>query len=254
MVLWVTMWVTMAFALGLLAGMVGGDSWELGLASVGSGAAIIAIVTLRLGAQWAGAGFAVAFGILGGFQLAGHLVVVYAGLLLAFFIIGRLVDSRLVALGSREPQRELRALNPTHRRPSSLEMVVEREFGRARRQELPLVVVSFSLDRGTWNPFAARHTLTSVARILSRHLRNSDALGYVPGRRVVVVLPQTTPQEASGLINRLVENLDQVTQGRIRMGMAAFPKHGVTWTQLKLLARERESPLTQVPSPVGVRR
>jgi diguanylate cyclase (GGDEF)-like protein len=93
----------------------------------------------------------------------------------------------------------------THR---SLDRRIEAEITRAERMERPLTLAILDIDR--FRAINQRHgypvgdgVLRSLALLLRRRLRRSDILGRFGGDRIAILLPETVPDMAEELFDRI---------------------------------------------------
>jgi diguanylate cyclase (GGDEF)-like protein len=93
----------------------------------------------------------------------------------------------------------------THR---ALDRRIEAEVARADRMERPLTLAIIDIDR--FRALNQRHgypvgdgVLRSLALLLRRRLRRSDIIGRFGGDRIAILLPETTPDLAEELFDRI---------------------------------------------------
>ncbi len=127
------------------------------------------------------------------------------------------------------------------------EELAAREFGRVRRYERPLTLLSLKVADG-YPPPAVSRQVDEVANMVSSYLRQTDLLGRTAGGRLLVLLPETSREDVSGLIARLGTVLPEAKQGLV-LGIASFPEDDVTWVGLCALAQESEAPFHQQVTP-----
>ena len=131
------------------------------------------------------------------------------------FLVKPVPANRLrVAVASRaERRRTLRALiaqDPltgllTHR---IFDRRIEAEISRAERMDRPLTLAILDIDR--FRALNQRHgypvgdgVLRSLALLLRRRLRRSDLIGRFGGDRIAILLPETVPDMAEELFDRI---------------------------------------------------
>jgi diguanylate cyclase (GGDEF)-like protein len=131
------------------------------------------------------------------------------------FLVKPVPANRLrVAVASRaERRRTLRALiaqDPltgllTHR---TFDRRIEVEISRAERMDRPLTLAILDIDR--FRALNQRHgypvgdgVLRSLALLLRRRLRRSDLIGRFGGDRITILLPETVPDMAEELFDRI---------------------------------------------------
>jgi len=123
------------------------------------------------------------------------------------------------------------------------EELAAREFGRVRRYERPLTLLSLAVVDG-YPPLAVRRQVDEVAELVSSFLRQTDLLGRSACGRLLVMLPETSREDVSGLIARLGTVLPEEKHGLV-LGIASFPQDDVTWVGLRAFAEESEVPFHQ---------
>ncbi|MFY9167473.1 MAG: sensor domain-containing diguanylate cyclase [Desulfomonilia bacterium] len=92
----------------------------------------------------------------------------------------------------------------------AMERALSREMGRARRYEGRLSVVFIDLDdfkkvNDTLGHDNGDELLTYAAAIMRRMVRQTDLVSRFAGDEFVIILPETSPQEAEHLIHRMQE-------------------------------------------------
>jgi lipopolysaccharide/colanic/teichoic acid biosynthesis glycosyltransferase len=80
--------------------------------------------------------------------------------------------------------------------------------------------------------------LARLARALVPSLRRSDVIIRLVTDRLAVVLPRADARVADAIIARALTGVEAA----VFVGIATFPKDGLTWAALKEVARERERP------------
>jgi hypothetical protein len=112
-----------------------------------------------------------------------------------------------------------------------------REIDRARRHSRSLTMVTLSSKSGS-SP-----EVTSVARLLSAHIRESDVLSHDRDGRLLLIVPEASSPDCLALLKRLaVARFDDVV-----IGMASFPDDAVSWESLKARAVASEGSLKIAP-------
>jgi diguanylate cyclase (GGDEF)-like protein/PAS domain S-box-containing protein len=127
-----------------------------------------------------------------------------------------------------------------------LEESLEREIKRAARGDQNVAVVMFDLDHfktfnDTFGHEAGDKVLRELGAFLSKNLRAEDIPCRFGGEEFVLILPGANCQGAASRAERLrsgVKELNVTHQGRsvgvisISIGVAAFPAHGLSVTEL----------------------
>lgn len=123
---------------------------------------------------------------------------------------------------------------------------LERELNRSLRQQQPLGIIMFDIDRfkrfnDTFGHDAGDVVLAEVGRFLQQNIYNSDSACRYGGEEFMLILPGTglaeTKQRAEQLRDRVkhlkLEYLHQPLGGvTISLGVACFPEHGTTGAEL----------------------
>ncbi len=141
----------------------------------------------------------------------------------------------------REAQERLRQLATTDgltglaNRRRFLE-ALEHEVQRHRRYGTPLALVSIDVDRfkrvnDTWGHAVGDEVLRALAAICRAEVRDVDTVGRIGGEEFAVLLPDTAPEEATAVAERLryaVEAAPLLTSGgpltvTLSLGVAASP-------------------------------
>ena len=93
----------------------------------------------------------------------------------------------------------------THR---AIDRRIEAEVARADRMDRPLTLAILDIDR--FRALNQRHgypvgdgVLRSLALLLRRRLRRSDIIGRFGGDRIAILLPETAPELAEELFDRI---------------------------------------------------
>jgi lipopolysaccharide/colanic/teichoic acid biosynthesis glycosyltransferase len=209
-----------------------GGSWVLGVAAVTAAqGAVMAGRAARLPvwAVWPIVIGCIGIGALGfeGMEIVLYLLLVGPLLLL--------VD-RFAALSVGLSSFCLPADGAGNRRPGAvtLDSPVARELAHARRDRHELSVVSLWVPRRR----GASRSLARLARALVPSLRRSDVIIRLVTDRLAVVLPRADARVADAIIARALTGVEAA----VFVGIATFPKDGLTWAALKEVARERERP------------
>jgi GGDEF domain-containing protein len=130
--------------------------------------------------------------------------------------------------------------------------LVQREMVFSRRSQRPLSLVLLQAEAESMNlmmhrliqdiqrMMLQRYLLSTVSRVLSRHVRRTDLIteGPEPGQ-IVLLAPETTTQDAQALGDRLA----QVTRDRLGVeasfSVVTFPEHALTYEELLNVAQSR---------------
>jgi lipopolysaccharide/colanic/teichoic acid biosynthesis glycosyltransferase len=145
----------------------------------------------------------------------------------------RIGGARSSGTAAGEPLAERVQLEP------AFEALAEQELVRARRYERPLTLLSVAVQNARARPEPSPE-LDDVAAVLSTFLRQSDLLGRSNDGRLLVLLPETSRPDATGLIARLQAILPEGR--RLLLGTALFPDEEITWLGLTERARASEAP------------
>ena len=113
---------------------------------------------------------------------------------------------------------------------------LEHEVQRHRRYGTPLALVSIDVDRfkrvnDTWGHAVGDEVLRALAAICRAEVRDVDIVGRIGGEEFAVLLPDTAPEEATAVAERLryaVEAAPLLTTGgpltvTLSLGVAASP-------------------------------
>ena len=121
------------------------------------------------------------------------------------------------------------------------------ELERARRSETPLAVIMADLDllrdiNNAYGHLAGDAVLHGIATVFQRHLRHSDIPARFGGEEFAIILPETTPQEAFAIAERIrravaeerfaVETSSEPIRATVSFGIAAFPADGTDANEL----------------------
>jgi diguanylate cyclase (GGDEF)-like protein len=155
------------------------------------------------------------------------------------FLVKPVAANRLrAAVASRaERRRAIRALisqDPltgllTHR---AIDRRIEAEVARADRMERPLTLAIIDIDR--FRALNQHHgypvgdgVLRSLALLLRRRLRRSDLIGRFGGDRIAILLPETTPEMAEELFDRIRIAFAGMTHGGADMNVSTSFSTGI---------------------------
>ena len=121
------------------------------------------------------------------------------------------------------------------------------ELDRARRSDSPLSVVRADLDllrdiNNAYGHLAGDAVLYGIATVFQRHLRHSDVPARFGGEEFAIILPETTPQEAFAIAERIrravaeerfeVETSSEPISATVSFGIASFPADGTDANEL----------------------
>jgi diguanylate cyclase (GGDEF)-like protein len=123
-----------------------------------------------------------------------------------------------------------------------LNVYISREIKRCKRHGIPLSIIFLDLDgfkgvNDQYGHLAGSRTLTEVGSILVQAVRESDILARYGGDEFVVVLPETPPDGALVIAERIRKAIeshcflaDQGLEARISasFGIASYPDHALT--------------------------
>ena len=131
---------------------------------------------------------------------------------------------------------------------------LEQEVARARRQKAPLSVVMLDIDHfklvnDTHGHPVGDRVIKSLARLLTQRLRMTDIVGRYGGEEFLVILPDTAPEQALPLVDRLRDAFSKLIQhagsGRFSTtcsaGIAGYP----AWTEAAALKEAADQALYQ---------
>ena len=117
---------------------------------------------------------------------------------------------------------------------------LEQEVARAQRQKTRLSVVMLDIDHfkqvnDTYGHPVGDRVIKSLARLLTQRLRITDIVGRYGGEEFLVILPDTAPEQALPLVDKLREAFSKLIQhagsGRFSTtcsaGIAGYP----LWTE-----------------------
>ena len=121
------------------------------------------------------------------------------------------------------------------------------ELDRARRSDTPLSVIMADLDllrdiNNAYGHLAGDAVLHGIATVFQRHLRHSDIPARFGGEEFAIILPETTPQEAFAIAERIrsavaeerfeVETSSEPIQATVSFGIAGCPADGTDANEL----------------------
>lgn len=105
-----------------------------------------------------------------------------------------------------------------------------KELERSRRYQRPISIAMLDIDffkqiNDTYGHLAGDQALIEVARICQEAIRRIDLVGRFGGEEIVILLPETGPEQAQYAIERLrqqIENLEVATpRGTVRITTSA---------------------------------
>jgi diguanylate cyclase (GGDEF)-like protein len=154
--------------------------------------------------------------------IAGVLAFVLAGIGMHLFALRRTLHIKTNEL--RLSLRELKAANHELDRLARLDTLTEvpnrfavleivpREMERAKRYQRGLSLVMIDLDHfkainDQFGHQAGDSVLKNIANIVRTHLRPSDTFARLGGEEFAMLLPETDPQLAARLVERILENV-----------------------------------------------
>lgn len=90
----------------------------------------------------------------------------------------------------------------------SIEELLELQFILSSRNQAPLAIAFIDLDKfksinDTYGHEAGDHVLNTAAAIMRKHLRNGDMLGRWGGEEFILILPNTSIEQAFSAIQRM---------------------------------------------------
>jgi diguanylate cyclase (GGDEF)-like protein len=144
----------------------------------------------------------------------------------------------------RERNRELHELSITdgltglYNRKHLMEILAS-EVARAERYQRPLALVMIDIDHfkvynDTCGHLAGDEVLRNIAALFKGSIRGSDRAGRYGGEEFLIILPETTADEAGRIADRIRSRLaeedfpagSQRVKITISGGIASFPSHG----------------------------
>ena len=161
-----------------------------------------------------------------------------------------------------------------------LEVTMEREINRVKRQDTPLGVIMMDLDHfkdynDTFGHSAGDELLSALGSLLKSHIREEDIACRYGGEEFLLILPGASMdialERAEGVRQAVMEmhqHLQGLRPATLSLGVAVYPDHGDTGGQLvrsadaalyraKRTGRNRvmaaeylgETPLINLPTP-----
>ncbi|HVU79196.1 MAG TPA: diguanylate cyclase [Gaiellaceae bacterium] len=118
---------------------------------------------------------------------------------------------------------------------------MQEELGRAQRFGRPMSLIMADLDllrdiNNTYGHLAGDAVLQGIAEVFRQELRHFDVPSRFGGEEFSILLPETTPQEALEVAERIraavaarrfeVETSSEPIKATISMGVAAYPRDG----------------------------
>lgn len=119
--------------------------------------------------------------------------------------------------------------------------VMAEEIARSERLERPLSLIMADLDllrdiNNTYGHLAGDAVLAGVAEVFRKELRHYDVPARFGGEEFAILLPETPPDEAAGIAERIrkavaessfaVETAGEPLRVTVSMGVAGFPRDG----------------------------
>lgn len=140
---------------------------------------------------------------------------------------------------------------------AAFELQFESELARARREKRPTAIAYLDLDDFSMvnNEESHEHghtVLRVVGGILRADIRTSDLSGRVGGEEIVIVLPNTTEEQAKQRLSEIGSELpDRVSEGLL--------EHGITLEKritasIGIAAITFDDPLSDSPTSVDMRK
>ena len=183
---------------------------------------------------------------------------IYFGVLMTVLALGSIVsrtDSPVILAGATAVVAVLGLVTmgafPSSFRPvpvvvgkqdSMMDVLIRREFARARRRAENLSVASVSLVPHPYDQSLSSGALAEVVDEFASSLRVTDVIAYGRGgRRLTLLLSDTSPEDARAVVRRLASH--PRVGGRVQLGLASFPDEAVTYGGLRDIAAAREQPL-----------
>ena len=131
-----------------------------------------------------------------------------------------------------------------------LDETLSRETHRANRSQKPLCVIMFEVDdfkryNNTFGHDAGDYVLRKVADTMISNLRYSDFPCRYGGDEFTLLLPETTLEDGANRAEELRKSVEMLVlsyhnqalgQVTVRMGVAAYPKHGDTGEAVRKIA------------------
>jgi len=120
---------------------------------------------------------------------------------------------------------------------------IYREIRYARRKGLPATLLAISVSEKSANlslhrfveeaknNITKRYITSKVAKLLTEELHDSDKITQ-RGNHFVVLLPDTTWENALGVINRIKTSAEAKLKLRLNIGLSSFPEEAFTFERL----------------------
>jgi hypothetical protein len=138
------------------------------------------------------------------------------------------------------------------------------EMSRARRHERPLTVTVLSFDpaaaqttlheivRDAQQRMMQRYIMAGLARVAAQTTRRGDIVVQDPSaNRVIVLSPESTPDQLDALTNRLEVSASRSLGVPVRFGSAGFPETALTFEDLVACASGEAATDVQIGSVEG---
>ncbi|USG67713.1 GGDEF domain-containing protein [Brevibacillus ruminantium] len=119
---------------------------------------------------------------------------------------------------------------------------MEEEVERGRRHQYPVTLLFIDLDNfkvfnDTYGHLEGDKLLCDFAQLLQHSVRVQDQVGRWGGEEFVVLLPHTETEQGAMVGGRIQANVREAFKGiTVSMGVATFPLHADSATQLALKA------------------
>jgi hypothetical protein len=120
---------------------------------------------------------------------------------------------------------------------------IYREIRYARRKGLPATLLAISVSEKSANlslhrfveeiknNITKRYITSKVAKLLTEELHDSDRITQ-RGNHFIVLLPDTTWENAIGVINRIKASAEEKLKLRLYIGLSSFPEEAFTFENL----------------------
>lgn len=119
------------------------------------------------------------------------------------------------------------------------------EMSRARRHERPLTVTVMAVEPASiqaslhrivhdvQRAMMQRYILSGLARVAAQRTRRGDIVVQdVTGNRIIIISPEASPQQVETLVYRLRDSAELALGLPVRLGVAGFPHHALTFDDL----------------------